>query len=225
MTDYHQRHRRYATAAWHRRFLRSAYRRSYQALQGLGCNPLDRPRPRVLLCGVGAAATALEFADFLGSRQPSVRLFVVDLAMPALAASGAALRARRPLLDVTFTCADARALPFADGSFDLVETDFLLQFLGPADRRAVLREWARVLRPGGGLMTRDWVTHERGLEPVWDALRRAVQRAMLGVRTHAITGHDLRQALLDAGLQATLQRLGRWPLIHLITGVAPLTRD
>jgi ubiquinone/menaquinone biosynthesis C-methylase UbiE len=224
LTDYHQRHRRYATAAWHRRFLRSAYRRSYEALQGLGCRPLDRPRSRVLLCGVGAAATALEFADFLGGQQPSARLMVVDLAMPALTASGVALRACQPPLDVTLACADARALPFADGSFDLVETDFLLQFLGPADRRAVLREWARVLRPGGGLMTRDWVTHERGLEPMWDALRRAVQRTMLGVRTHAITGDDLRQALLDAGFQAKLQRLGRWPLIHLISGVVPLAR-
>jgi ubiquinone/menaquinone biosynthesis C-methylase UbiE len=220
LTDYYQRHGNYAAAAWHRRFLENAYRRSYEALEGLGCSPLNLPRPRVLLCGVGAPATTLEFAAFLCARQPSPRMFVVDIMLPPLVASQAALKAQLPLANVTFLCADARALPFPDGSFDLVETDFLLQFLAAADRRAVLHEWVRVLRPGGGMMTRDWVTHERGLDPLWDALRRAVLRTVLGVRTHVITGNDLRGALREAGFRATVLRLGRLPLIHLIVGVA-----
>jgi ubiquinone/menaquinone biosynthesis C-methylase UbiE len=220
LTDYYQRHGKYAAAAWHRRFLKNAYQRSYQALEDLGCSPLKLPRLRVLLCGVGAPATTLEFAAFLCARQLSTRLFVVDVALPPLVASRAALEAESPLADVTFLCADARALPFPDGSFDLVETDFLLQFLVSSDRRAVLHEWARVLRAGGGLMTRDWVTHERGLDPLWDALRRAVLRTVLGVRTHVLTCNDLRGALQEAGFQATLLRLGRMPLIHVIAGVA-----
>jgi ubiquinone/menaquinone biosynthesis C-methylase UbiE len=124
------------------------------------------------------------------------------------------------LADVTFLCADARALPFPDASFDLVETDFLLQFLAPPERRTVLHEWARVLRPGGGLMTRDWVNHERGLDPLWDALRRAVLRTVLGVRTHALPGDDLREALQEVGFHATVLPFGHVPLIHLIAGVA-----
>lgn len=220
MTDYYERHGKYAAAAWHRRFLKNAYRRSYHALEDLGCSALKLPRLRVLLCGVGAPATTLEFAAFLCARQLSTRLFVADMALPPLVASRAALAAQPPPGDVTFLCADARALPFPDGSFDLVETDFLLQFLAAPDRRAVLHEWARVLRPGGGLMTRDWVTHERGLDPLWDALRRAVLRTVLGVRTHVLTGDDLRGALQEAGFQATVLRLGRLPLIHVIAGVA-----
>ncbi len=165
MTNYYERHGKYAAAAWHRRFLRNAYRRTYEALENLGCSPLTPPRPRVLLCGVGAPATAVEFAAFLCARQLSTRLFVVDVALPPLVASLTALEAQSALTDVTLVCADARALPFSDGSFDLVETDFLLQFLAPPDRRLVLHEWARVLRREGGLMTRDWVTHERGLRP------------------------------------------------------------
>jgi SAM-dependent methyltransferase len=44
---------------------------------------------------------------------------------------------------------DARRLPFADGSFDLVSACYLLHLLGPDDRIRVLAEVARVLRPGG----------------------------------------------------------------------------
>lgn len=221
MIDYHQRHASYAAAAWHRRFLNHAYRRSYKALENLGCSPLNLPLARVLLCGAGAPATTLEFAAFLSARQPSARLFVMDAALQPLVASRAVVEARSPLYEVTFIRADARSLPFADESFDLVETDFLLQFLASTDRRAVLHEWARVLRPGGGVMTRDWVTHERGLDPLWDMLRRAVLRTVLGASTHVLTGDDLRGALREAGFRAAVLPLGRLPLIHLIAGVAP----
>lgn len=220
MTDYHARHEKYAAADWHRRFLRNAYQHSYRLLEELGCSPLELERPCVLLCGVGAPATTLEYAEFLRARRPATRLFVVDVALQPLMASQAALGARSPLAGVACFCADARSLPFADGSFDLVETDFLLQFLSAHDRRAVLREWARVLRPGGGLTTRDWVTHRRGLDPLWDVLRRTVLRVVLGARTHALTGEDLRRALRDAGFRASVVRLGRAPLIHAIAGVA-----
>ena len=48
----------------------------------------------------------------------------------------------------TFLVADANAaLPFADGSFDGVVCVDAVNHL--RDRAAVLREWRRVLRPGG----------------------------------------------------------------------------
>jgi len=221
LTNYYQRHGKYAAAAWHRRFLKNAYQRSYKALEDLGCIPLNLPGARVLLCGAGAPATVQEFAAFLCARKLSTYLFVADVAQTPLVASKAALEAQSPLAGVTFLRADARALPFPDGSFDLVETDFLLQFLPSADRRVVLQEWARILRPNGGLMTRDWVTHNRGLDPLWDALRRAVLRTVLGARTHVLTGDDLWGGLREAGFQASVLRLGRLPLIHLIAGVTP----
>jgi ubiquinone/menaquinone biosynthesis C-methylase UbiE len=220
VTDYYERHGNYAAAAWHRRFLNYSYRRSYRALQDLGCSPLDVPEARVLLCGVGASSTTLEFATFLRSRQSSTRLVVLDLESPPLIASKAAVESQPVLEDVTFVRADARALPFADASFDLVETDFLLQFLNSADRRKVLREWARVLRPGAAIMTRDWVTHNRGLDLLWDALHRAVLRIVLSARTYVLTGEEIRSGLQDAGFRAAVLPLGRFPLIHVIAGVA-----
>ena len=220
MSDYYTRHGKYAAAAWHRRFLENAYRRSYRALEETGCRPLDRPPARVLLCGVGAAATTTQFSAFLEGHQDCARLVVMDLAMRPLVSSRDALCPHPPADRTSFVRADARALPFSDGSFDLVETDFLIQLLSPAERGVVLREWARVLRPGGGLMTRDWVRRERGLDPAWDAIRRAVLRGVLGLRTYVLTVEDLRTALAEAGFTATVRPLGRWPLIHLVAAVA-----
>jgi ubiquinone/menaquinone biosynthesis C-methylase UbiE len=225
LTDYYQRHGNYAAAAWHRRFLRNAYCRSYRTLHEMGCNPLGGPSARVLLCGAGAPATVLEFASFLHAQNPSAELLVADVAQPPLVASERALKAQQVLGDVTFVRADARALPFPAQSFDLVETDFLLQFLPPADRHASLREWARILRPGGGLMTRDWVTRGIGLDPLWDGLRRAVIRTVLGARTYVLTYTDLRTALEQAGFDAMIRRLSRLPLIHVIAGVVPPPHD
>lgn len=51
---------------------------------------------------------------------------------------------------VTFVCADATRLPFADASFDLVSMFDVIEHI-PDDRRAIC-EALRVLRPGGHLL-------------------------------------------------------------------------
>jgi ubiquinone/menaquinone biosynthesis C-methylase UbiE len=53
---------------------------------------------------------------------------------------------------------DARQLPFADASFDVVVSNFVLHELATAaDRERMLREIARVLRPGGQLALVDFI--------------------------------------------------------------------
>lgn len=65
----------------------------------------------------------------------------IDLADQALAV------ARRKFPDDTWRCCDARHLPFADGSFDVVAYSSVLHHI--PDFRAALCEGLRVLRPGG----------------------------------------------------------------------------
>ncbi len=51
----------------------------------------------------------------------------------------------------TKVVADARALPFADRSFDAATAFFFFMYVATEDRLKVLREAYRVLRPGGTL--------------------------------------------------------------------------
>lgn len=61
---------------------------------------------------------------------------------------------RRP--DLAFTAADALALPFADGSFDVVTMSFGLRNV--ADTGAALEEFHRVTKPGGRLVICEFST-------------------------------------------------------------------
>lgn len=54
--------------------------------------------------------------------------------------------------------ADARSLPFTDGSFDLVVSNYVLHEMDTkADRERMLREIVRVLRPGGRVALVDFI--------------------------------------------------------------------
>ncbi|HEX4643179.1 MAG TPA: bifunctional demethylmenaquinone methyltransferase/2-methoxy-6-polyprenyl-1,4-benzoquinol methylase UbiE [Candidatus Acidoferrales bacterium] len=103
---------------------------------------LHNPAARVLdlCCGTGDLALAFRGeapggAEIIGSD------FVPEMLLRARAKSEA-LRA-----GVTFVEADALALPFADGSFDLVSCSFGFRNLANYERG--LREILRVLKPGG----------------------------------------------------------------------------
>lgn len=116
----------------------------------------SRARARVLaLCAVRAGDQVLEVGVGAGSQltalasaNPSGRTVGVDLA------DGMVREARRRVraagaTGVEVEQADARRLPFADGSFDLVTSSYVLDILPWEDIRAVVREFRRVLRPGG----------------------------------------------------------------------------
>jgi SAM-dependent methyltransferase len=62
--------------------------------------------------------------------------------------------ARRGHPDLDFRVADAEALPFPDGTFDVVVSNFVVPHLGRPER--ALAELARVLRPGGRLALTTW---------------------------------------------------------------------
>lgn len=63
--------------------------------------------------------------------------------------------------------ADMRALPFADGAFDVVVSRAAIHNLyDPADRAKAIREAARVLKPGGRALIED-IRHGREYEAVF----------------------------------------------------------
>lgn len=97
-----------------------------------------RPGERVLDIAAGTGVSSVPYAD----REVSV--------LPADFSLGMLREGRRRRPDLPFTAADAMALPFADGSFDVVTMSFGLRNV--ADVPAALREFLRVTRPGGRLV-------------------------------------------------------------------------
>lgn len=103
---------------------------------------------------------------------------------------------------------DARRLPFADAHFDVVTACYLLHLLSAGDRQTVLCEIARVLRPGGRLVT---VTMQS---------RRPSTRALLGLlpRASGLRPLDPTAELAAAGLRPLRARFEAtgWPSLCVL---------
>lgn len=122
----------------------------YLADPAVGLNP---QRVLDVGCGPGHAAVAMQ------QRWPKAEVIALDLALPMLHATrgnaDALPRARRPRwLGGARTpvplCADARALPLADASVDVLFSNLCLQWV--EDLPAVFAGFRRALRPGGLLL-------------------------------------------------------------------------
>ena len=124
---------------------------------------------KVLDGGCGDGALDLAFC------QGAAALVVgcdIDARMVARASAGAA----QPTASVDYLLADARRLPFADGSFELAAMITVLAFV--PEPSAAMCEIARVLAPGGRLILGDlgkwnlWAASRRvrgwlGMAPMW----------------------------------------------------------
>lgn len=111
-------------------------------------------------CGTGVVSRAV-----LGAL-PRAHIVATDL-NPAMLEVAAA---RTGSGDIRYQAADAQALPFDDGSFDLVLCQFGVMFY--PDRPAANREALRVLRPGGRYLLAIWDSLERN--PASKAIHEAV---------------------------------------------------
>lgn len=106
----------------------------------------ERPPQRVidLGSGTGRAAAALR------GRWPKAQVLALDLALPMLREARRRERWNPLRRGIDRVCADARTLPLADGSVDLLFSNLCLQWV--EDLPAVFAGFRRVLRPGGMLL-------------------------------------------------------------------------
>ena len=146
--------------------------RLLESLDYLDDPALDREAPQRVLdlgCGTGSAAAAMQ------NRWPKAQVLAIDMALPMLqqarhgATRWAASRwnpfARTPQL----VCADARALPLADASVDVLFSNLCLQWVDDLD--AVFACFRRVLKPRGMLLVSTF-----GPDTLWE-LREAFAQA------------------------------------------------
>ena len=130
----------------------------------------DLAAPEVLEIGTGPGDMAIRLAGLV----PGLRLTGLDLdqAMVALAARKAAVAGVSGR--VRFVAGDVAALPFTDGSFDLVVSSFSVHHW--RDAAAGFAEIRRVLRPGGRAIVHDlpdrWGRFETGAPGLAEAATR-----------------------------------------------------
>lgn len=132
------------------------------------------PGDRVLDIAAGTGTSSEPYAD------AGVDVVPADFSLGMLAEG----RRRRP--DLPFTAADAMALPFADGSFDVVTMSFGLRNVADVD--AALREFLRVVRPGGRLVVCEF---SRPVVPVFSTVyRNYLMRALPQVARRVSSNPD-----------------------------------
>lgn len=107
---------------------------------------------RVLDVGCGPGSITLDLAATVAGAGGAASQ-VIGVENTHVPVAAARELARRRGIGAVFTTGDARALPFPDGTFDLVLAHQVLQHL--ADPVAALREFARVAAPGGVVAVRD----------------------------------------------------------------------
>lgn len=117
------------------------------------CSILDHagtpePAPRLLDLGCGPGESAFVLAERLG---PRAAIVGIDVAPAMVERARRRHQTRYPhLANLRFEVQDAAALSLPDASFDLAVGHSFLYLT--TDRRAVLAEIRRVLRPGGRLL-------------------------------------------------------------------------
>jgi malonyl-CoA O-methyltransferase len=146
-------------------------------------------KPRIVL---DAGAGTLHASRALKRRYPAARIIALDSSLGMLRAAPRRRSWFRPVLKV---CADAENLPLADGSVDLILSNFMLPW---ADPDTVFAEWRRVLAPRG-LLTFTTLGPDtlKELRTAW-AEAGGIPAADLAF----LDMHDLGDGLLRAGFAA-----------------------
>jgi ubiquinone/menaquinone biosynthesis C-methylase UbiE len=160
-------------------FLTSSYDRlcrllglgeAFRAFEVAVVGPVEGKRVLEVGCGTG------ELLRALARKGAPARLVGLDPDPAMVAQAEAKLRASGVPGEVERGF--AQALPFPDGAFDVVVSSLMLHHLDAATKRAALREWRRVLAPGGALVLVDFGVPRSAL------LRALLSPGRLGVFEH-----------------------------------------
>jgi arsenite methyltransferase len=143
----------------------------------------------VLDLGSGAGADVLISARRVGTTGKAIGLDMTDEMLELARANAAEAR----VANVEFVKGYIEDIPLADNSVDVVISNCVINLA--ADKRKVLSETARVLRPGGRFAVSDVIA-----DPDLDEATRADMHQWTGCIAGALTRQEFEEALAAAGL-------------------------
>jgi ubiquinone/menaquinone biosynthesis C-methylase UbiE len=147
------------------------------------------PGETVLDLGSGAGADVLISARRVGPAGKAIGLDMTDEMLAVARANAADAGAA----NVEFVKGYIEEIPLADATVDVVISNCVINLA--ADKRKVIAEAARVLRPGGRFAVSDVIADEN-----MDAATRGDMAAYTGCIAGALTEAQFRSALANAGL-------------------------
>lgn len=185
---------------WSALFESRAARRAYE-LADLKRNE------RVLEVAVGGG----EFFVELARTADLGRCVGVDLSMPMLARTHRRLEVCG-VAHPNLCRSSALSLPFATAAFDVLFNFYMIDLLLEVDVPIVLREFARVLRPGGRLILLSMAEQSRVINAIWTWLYRRSPLMTGGCRPVPVIGMldangwkiDLREIITQGGFRSEM---------------------
>lgn len=115
-----------------------------------------------------AVGTGLTFQEILHANPHGTNLGI-DLT-PAMLAQAKRKAAKREMSTSTLSVGDAYHLPVSDHQCDIVINNYMFDLLPEADFPVVLREFQRVLKPGGRIVLVNMTKAEHMHQHVWEAI-------------------------------------------------------
>lgn len=167
-----------------------AEQRLLDSLDYLDDPALQRQPPQRVLdlgCGTGSASRIMQ------KRWPKAQVISMDLALPMLERTRTGSKRWNPFAQAPLpVCADARTIPLADGTVDVIFSNLCLQWVDALGQ--VLNSFRRVLKPQGLLLFSTF-----GPETLWE-LREAFAQADDAPHVSAFVDvAGVGDALIDAG--------------------------
>lgn len=151
-----------------------------------------------------AIGTGLTFEEIIKAN-PNGQNVGVDLTPAMLEKAKGRLR-KLGMTNYQVAVGDAYDLKFADAQYDLLMNNYMFDLLPEKDFVTVLREFKRVLKPGGRLVLVNMTKGERFYERFWETVYRVNPRWLGGCR-----GVLLSEALQEAGFtQVTRETISQF---------------
>lgn len=216
--EYHKSFGRLAERPRQRKYLNSVYERALVHAQEAGWgNPFQMENAEVLLCGTGSTETSSTFVQAVRDQNPDAKIHILDRESFPLDKSRERLTGElgpEGIGGIDFRQEDALHTSLEDGSISAIETDLFLQFFSPETKRDLIQEWARILRPGGVVMTRDLVQSTGKMsEKAFANLHSKLVARKLHVPAHSTTTDELQNLFKEAGLEVKIIP-GRLPVLN-----------